>query len=270
MFKTCMKTIKRAVAPIALLTLIGFSPPASAFQPLVTDDTGTQGTGGNQLELSFNQYRAMGPAGTDQLLSLPVGYTRGLTETLDVFAGFRYIQIRSSTSWGDASGSGNPSFGAKWRFYENDGSKTSFAIKPEVFFPVSSVGEGSGLGTGKASGNLTLVLTQEVPFGAIHVNAGAGRYRWRDSLTNPDTTTACASISPVWDNAEQWKLALDMGVESASAGDVKIRSRFVELGAIYSPSKELDVALGVLRVSFNQSAQPATQVATAAITWRFR
>lgn len=270
MFKTCIKTVTRAAAPVAVLALIGLSPTAFAFQPLVTDDTGTQGSGGNQLEFSFNQYGAIGSGYADRLRTLPMGYTRGLTETLDVFAGFKYIQIRSNTRNGDASGGGNPSFGAKWRFYENDWSKTSLAIKPEVFFPVGSAAEGRGLGMGKTSGNLTFILTQEVPFGAIHVNAGASRYRWRDSLTNPDTTTARASISPVWDSDEHWKLALDMGVESASAEDDKQRSRFVELGAIYSPTKELDLAVGLLRVYFNQSAQPATQLATAGITWRFR
>lgn len=270
MFKTCIKALKRAAAPIALLALIEFPLPARAFQPLVTDDTATQGPGGNQLEFSFSRYLAMGSGSADQLLSLPVGFTRGLTETLDVFVGSRYIQIRSSTPGDEASGSGNSSLGAKWRFYESDGSKTSFAVKPEIVFPLGAAGEASGLGTGKTSGNLTLVLTQEVPFGAIHVNAGAGRYRFRNSSTNPDTTTARASISPVWDSAEHWKLALDMGVESASAGDVRIGSRFVELGAIYSPGKELDVALGLLRVSFNQSRQPVAQVATVGITWRFR
>lgn len=270
MLKTCMKSTKRAIATMVLLVFSEFSLPVAAFQPLVTDDTGTLGPGANQLEFSFNQYRAIGSGSTDRLLTLPVGCTRGLTETLDVYAGFRYIQIRSSTPGGDASGSGNPAFGAKWRFYENEGSKTSFAIKPEILFPVSSVGEGAGLGTGKTSGNLTLVLTQEAPFGAIHVNAGAGRYRCRDSLMNPDATSRRVSISPVWDAAEQWKLALDMGMESTTAGDLKIGPRFVELGAVYSPNKELDVALGVLRVSFNQSPQPVTQIATAGITWRFR
>ena len=45
------------------------------------------------------------------------------------------------------SGGGNPSFGAKWRFYENEASGSSLAVKPEVVFPVSAGRENSGLGT---------------------------------------------------------------------------------------------------------------------------
>lgn len=265
-----MTSTKRFAAQVALLTFGGFSAPVSAFQPLITDDTGTQGSGGNQLEFSLNEDRAKAAGNIERLRSLPIVYTRGLTETLDVFAGFSYARIRSSTPGGDASGAGNPSFGAKWRFYENEQSKTSFAVKPEVLFPVSTDRESAGLGTGRTSGNLTLILTQEVPFGAIHVNAGVGRDRYRDTSSNPATTTTRASIAPVWDFTEHWKLALDLGTESSRAAGARVRSNFVELGAIYSPGKDLDFALGIQRSSDNDSPRTTTHTATAGITWRFR
>jgi hypothetical protein len=44
---------------ITVVTLAGIalSPTlALAFQPLVTDDTGTQGAGGNQLEFSYSRF----------------------------------------------------------------------------------------------------------------------------------------------------------------------------------------------------------------------
>lgn len=266
---TSMKSTRHLAAQAALVTLAGLSVPASAFQPLVTDDTGTQGSGGNQLEFSLNEDRAKFAGNIERLRTLPIVYTRGLSEALDVFAGLSYARIRSSTSVGDASGDGNPSFGAKWRFYENEQSNTSLALKPEVLFPVSAGREGAGLGTGKTSGNLTLVLTQEVPFGAIHINAGVGRERYRDTLSNPDTATTRASIAPVWDVSDQWKLAFDLGTQSARAAGVKARSNFAELGAIYSPNSDLDFALGIVRTSDNNDPR-TTHTATAGITWRFR
>ena len=262
--------IKRLAAQAALLILAGFAVPAPAVQPLITDDTGTQGSGGNQLEFLINEDRAEAAGNVVRLRALPVVYTRGLTETLDVFAGFTYARIRSGTHGADASGHGNRSFGVKWRFDENKGSKTSFAVKPEVLFPVSAGRESAGLGTGRVSGNLALMLTQEVPFGAIHLNAGVGRDRYRDTSNNPDTTTTRASIAPVWDIANRWKLALDFGTESAHAQGARLRSHFVELGAIYSPGRELDFALGILRSSDNDSPRTKKQTATAGITWRFR
>jgi len=264
-----LKSTKWFAARVALLALAGFSVPASAFQPLITDNTGTQGSGGSQLEFSFNEDSEKESGNIERLRTLPIVYTRGLTERLEVFAGFSYARIRSNTPGGDASGGGNPSFGAKWRFYENEESKTSFAVKPEVLSPVSADREGAGLGAGKTSGHLTFILTQEVPFGAIHINAGVGRDRYRDTLNNPDTTTTRASIAPVWDLDDQWKLALDLGTESAHAGGAKLRSDYVGLGAIYSPSKDLDFALGILRSSDNDSPRTTKHTATAGITWRF-
>ncbi len=135
--------------------------------------------------------------------------------------------------------------------------------------PVSAGRESSGLGTGKTSGNLTLILTQEVPFGAVHVNAGVGRDRFRNTDDNPNTTYRRASLAPVWDVSEEWKLALDMGVEYAKAAGNTLRSRFVELGAIYSPNKDLDLAVGVIRNSDDDNPRSTTHSMTVGATWRF-
>ena len=265
-----MTSKKYFLTPLALLILAGISLPASSFQPLITDDTGTQGAGGNQLELSLGQERTKVSGETERAQTLPVVYTRGLTDTVDVFAGFSFARIRPDAAGGDVNGNGNPSMGAKWRFYENEETGSSFAIKPELVLPVSSSREKSGLGTGELSGNLTFILTQEVPFGAVHFNAGIGNERYRDSQANPDATIRRASIAPVWDVSEQWKLALDLGVESSRADGDSVHSKFVEFGAIYSPDKDIDVAFGVIRASDNQSPKSTTHTATAGITWRFQ
>ena len=253
----------------AAVVLAGFPLMASAFQPLVTDDTGTQGDGGNQLEFSFSRDRTSAAGESQRVLTVPVVYTRGLSETLDVFAGYSFARIHSSVAGEEASGSANPSVGAKWRFYENEASGTSLAVKPEFIFPVSAHREEAGLGAGRTSGNLTFILTQEVPFGAVHVNAGVGRERYRDTSANPDVTTRRFSVAPVWDVTEQWKLALDVGVESARAGGATVRSSFAEIGAVYSPDKALDFALGFARASDNDSPKSTTYTATAGVTWRF-
>jgi hypothetical protein len=259
---------RRAVAP--LLLIVGLSSPAFALQPLITDDTGTQGSGGNQLEFSYNEERAKSDGNTDRTRSVPVVYTRGLTDTLDVYFGAGYSWLRPDNSGSNVNGATNPSLGAKWRFYENEESGSSLAIKPEIVFPVSSGREADGLGTGKTSGNLTLIYSQDVPFGAVHVNAAVGRERYRDGETSPDATTSRFSIAPVWDVSEQWKLALDVGTESARAAGDTVRSNYVELGAIYSPGKDLDLAIGLIRARDNESPATTTYTATAGLTWRFQ
>jgi len=258
------------VPSAALLLATGLCLPAFAFQPLITDDTGTQRAGGNQLELSLNRERVEAAGLVDRVSTLPVVYTRGLSDALDVFVGLSHARVRPSATAGDANGNGNPVMGAKWRFYENERSGYSLALKPEILFPVSAGRESAGLGTGRHSGGVTLIFTQEAAFGAVHVNAGAGRERFRDAAINPDTRTTRVSLAPVWDVNAQWKLALDLGSESAHAADASVRSNFLELGAIWAPSKDLDLALGVVRARDDNSPAATTHNVTAGITWRFR
>jgi len=177
MCRTFVGALKHFSPRAILLCLVAHALPGLAYQPLLTDDTGTQGAVGNQLEFSFSEDRAQTAGEIVRVQSLPFVYTRGLSETIDVYAGIGYGRIRSNTAGVVGSGYGNPAIGAKWRFYENEESKTSFALKPEVVFPVSSAREADGLGTGKSSGNLTFILTQKVPSGALHLNAGVGRER---------------------------------------------------------------------------------------------
>lgn len=263
-------SMKRYPAIFAGLLFAFSAPAAFAFQPLITDDTGTQGTGGNQIEFAVNEDRESSAGDTTKTRTLPLVYTRGLSDTLDVYIAASRLRIRSTVPGTDASGSGNPALGAKWRFYENEDSKTSLGLKPEIRLPVSAAKEATGLGTGRTSYGLTLILTQEVPFGAVHANLATGRNRFRDTAANPDASTTHASIAPVWDVSETWKLALDVGSDTETAGGNKTRSNFTEIGAIFSPSKDLDFALGVVRRTDNANPSTTTNSATLGVTWRFK
>ncbi|MGE5387127.1 MAG: transporter, partial [Betaproteobacteria bacterium] len=186
---------------------------AHAFQPLITDDTGTQGSGGNQIEFSLNHDRTTTGVEIARTATFPLVFTHGLTDTLDLFVGASHVRVRPAPSRSATSGGGNPALGLKWRFYENTASQTSLALKPEFALPVSRSGEDAGRGTGRLSYGLTLILTQELPSGAIHANLGSDRSRYRDTTVNPNASVLRASLAPVWDVAEHWKLALDLGVQ---------------------------------------------------------
>jgi hypothetical protein len=256
---------QRATTKKGLLALALVSCQAMAFQPLITDDAGTQGAGGNQIEVSFTGERTKFESSVENQDSLPVVYTRGLTETLDVFVSA--VPARVHRDGDTASGMGNTSVGAKWRFFEEG--DTSLALKPEVFFPVSAGRENAGLGTGKASGALTFIASQDLSFGSVHFNASVGRQRFRDTTASPDATAYKFSLAPVWDVCEQWKLALDLGVESAHAAGQTVNTKFAEIGAIYSPGKDIDLAFGVIRKNDNESPRSTTDSVTVATTFRF-
>lgn len=253
------------VAP--LLLAVGCSN-ALAFQPLVTDDTGTQGKAGNQIEISINQDRREQAGSTATTVLLPGVYTRGLGDSLDIYVTANHTRIRAPGA--DASGSGNPAAGLKWRFYEEESSKTSLGLKPEIRFPVGAAEEAAGLGSGRSSVGVTLILSQEVAFGAVHANLAAGRNRFRNTTVNPDASTFRASIAPVWDVSEEWKLALDLGSETETAAGAKKRSTFAEIGAVFSPSKDLDWAFGLIHRTDNASPRATTTSVTLGLTWRFK
>jgi hypothetical protein len=256
--------------PAVLLAVAMFTELASALQPLITDDTGTQGQGGNQLEVSLNPSRITSSGVADRIVGLPAAYTRGVTDTLDVYAGVSWLHLRPGAGDGDAGGAGNPTIGTKWRFLDSTANGTSAAGKLELLLPVSSSAEAAGLGSASMGGNLTFIVTQEVPFGAIHVNAGAGRLRYRAAGNHPDATPMRLSAAPVWQLDTQWRLALDLGAQWVKSSEQRVRTGFVELGAIWSPDDNMDLALGVIRTADNQNPQTSALAATAGLTWRFK
>jgi hypothetical protein len=158
--------------------------------------------------------------------------------------------------------------GVKWRFYETE-NKTSLAVKPIYVAPLASDEEAEGLGTGKASHQISLILTQEMPWGAVHANLLGGRNVYRDQVANEDEKVRHFSVAPVWDVAEEWKLAVDLGGERVISTSQTTRVRFAELGAIYSPNPNLDLALGLISAK-DRDSDVITRSATAGATWRFK
>ena len=115
---------------------------------------------------------------------------------------------------------------------------------------------------------MTLIATQEVPFGAIHLNAQMGRDRFRNAQDNERHQRL--SVASVWDVSVSFKLALDLGQQTVRRQEgAALRSRFVEIGTIYSPSKSQDWALGLIRSSDNDSPQSTSNTLTGGWTLRF-
>lgn len=257
-------------APLVLVTIGGFPLPAAAFHPFVTDDTGTQGLAGNQLELAVGRERTSVPGSDDDSRSLPIVYARGLGETLDVYAGTQYDWIRAGSASGGARGVDTASVGLKWRVHEDQTQGISLAVKPEMRLPVASGRADTGFGNRAPSGSLTFIVTQELAFGALHFNVGASAERYRDPAANPNTITTQVSLAPVWHPGPRWKVGLDLGAAFERAGRATVRTDFVGLGAVFSHGVNLDFTLGVFRSTYRAEPSTTTRTATAGISWRFQ
>jgi hypothetical protein len=243
--------------------------PAAALQPLVTDDTETQERGGNQLEISVQRERLRSPADRTTALSLPLVYTRGLTESFEAYIELRRERLRSSAADKSARGNGNPAVGFKWRFWENEAQEFSLALKPELQFGVSREAERHDLGNGRAGYAATLIASKETSFGAIHANASVNRmgYDLVETRTSNRRTLYRLSVAPVVTLSPAWKAAIDVGVTTNPDRARRARMGYVELGAIWSPHDDVELAFGIIRQIGD--GEPTSQTLSAGLTWRF-
>lgn len=240
--------------------------PLHAMQPLITDDTGTQGIGVQQIEMAAARARqATGPA-RQTGDNLSATYTYGIADTVDVYVASTYLRMQADGS--RVSGWGNTALGLKWRLYENEATGTSLGIKPELQAPVSSAGEGRGLGDGRSSGQVTLLLSQQLPFGALHANYAWGRQRDIDPPAGAINRRLSTAL--VWNIAEDWKLAADVGLQQRQGRDAtRQRTRYAELGVVYSLSPRWDLAAGLIRARGDQQPAVRTTTGTLGITGHF-
>ena len=251
------------------------SSPAWSYQPLVTDDTGTQGAGGNQIEVSYGHQRdtVNGVSGETITRTVPLVFTRGVTDTLDLYVGATRQRIHTDDGAGTTgaeTGWGNVAIGAKWRIYENEASKLSLGLKPEVQFAVSDGEEARGLGAGRTSYGMTFIATRETAFGAVHFNLAANRVNYslqanQDALRSDQYRV---SVAPVWQATEKLKLALDLGVRTNPDVTRDPWMGYVEAGLVYSPRDDFDLALGVIH-NTNDGNANTTQMLVG-LTWRFK
>ena len=246
-----------------------YAPSAVAFQPLITDDTGTQGTGGNQVEIALNQIEFTSLGVTTRTRSIPFTLTRGITDSVDAYAGISYNRITSDDPSAEARGLGNPLLGLKWRMYESEERKFSIGFKPEIQVGTSQADEARGLGIGRTGFASSLILTQETGFGAVHVNYAFARVNYALELNKTALRSNIhrLSMAPVFEIGA-WKLAVDVGIATNPDRSERAASGYAELGAIWSPSTDLDLALGVARTVGD--GEPRSYALTVGLTWRFR
>jgi len=232
---------------------------AYAYQPLITDDTGTQGAGGSQVELSWDHEQAdIGRihARTD---SANLTLTHGFADNFDLAVGMPWV--RTDIADHNESGAGNVDLFAKWRLFEGD-QGLSLALKPEVVFPVSASAERKGLGDHGTAYDLSLLLTQPTAFGRVDFNLGTGHYDNRGRGDNDNTFHA--SVAPGWQVTPNTRLALDLGLDHSS--EDSDTSEYALMGVVYSPNKAIDLDAGIRKI-FSDSNLDDDWATSIGLTW---
>lgn len=241
--------MKKHVMAAALLCC---TAPAYAAHPLVTDDTGTQGAGGWQVEcttgFSSNRENDGGIRIKERETEAAMVVSYGISEGIDIVAGLPYLwyQVKENQLvTADESGIGDMTLELKWRFCENEKNGFSLALKPGISLPTGDADK--GLGTGRVTGGAVLIATKE--FGPLTLHANAGYHR--NAYELDEDSSSCnkdiwnASFAGEYAVSDKLRAIADIGIETAEERGSRTHPAFLVGGLIYSVTEDFDFDLGI-------------------------
>jgi Putative MetA-pathway of phenol degradation len=246
--------ITTRIACIVMLFLAGpWSLAARGAHPLLTEDTGTQGAGHAQLELTHDLSYTKDESTNTREQRINAVLSIGLADNLDVIATLPHERLTDRLAATDATvkGFSDMEIAAKWRFY--DEGPLSFALRPGLGLPTGDDDE--GLSTGHASPSLFAVMTYADDPWAFHVHLGYTRHIHDGS--DERNHIYHASVAAEYRLGESLRLVGDASFESntARAGHPNVGS--MVLGLVYSITRNLDFDLGYRRGLTHPAADSA-------------
>ncbi len=253
-----------------LFTIWISTGPAHAAHPLITDDTGTQGKGKSQIELSSQwsfDKEMDDSSGTSVTTKSRQGevkaqFAYGVIESADLILGVPYQWKKTETdneTTSNVNGFADLSLEVKWRFYEKDG--LSFAFKPGVTLPAGD--KEKDLGTGRATGTFFFITTKDWEFWTVHANLG---YKRNENNLDQREDIWHASVAGEWKVVKDLRIVANIGAERNPDKTSRTNPAFALGGFIYALSKDIDISIG-LKGGLNEAEMDYTVL--GGITLRF-
>ncbi len=257
----------RLVRPVLLVWLIvSYGADALAALPMLTDDTGTQGTGKFQMEVAGeydrDQERFFGITTRESDYGIAAIFTAGVSENIDLAVGSTYFWNSSRDDLGHSSrvdGVGDTALVAKWRIPLEGG--ISLALKPFVTLP--SGNDEKFLGSGKVDYGVFFITSVEKEPWAVHFNLGYTRNLNTIGERN-DLWRVSAAV--VYSVSAHWKVCADLGLQTNTDRTSETEPAYILAGFIYAPAENLELSLGIKQGLNNQTVDLAV---IPGITWRF-
>ena len=260
MHKTLFRNPSLCVS-VGLLGMLCFATSGFASHPLISDDTGTMGTGNAQLELNGEYDHDKEDGVTTKTTEGSAHLTYGLNESIDLVGSFPYQYAKTEEAGANTTEDGiaDISFEVKWRFYERG--DFSLALKPGFSLPTGD--DDKGLGNGKSTHSLFFLASNETDLLAFHLNLGYTRNR-----------NTGADEKDIWHASLASSLALterlvgvaNIGIESNPDKLTDTDPAFLLAGLVYTLSDEFDLDCGV-KYGLND---PETDYSIlTGITWKF-
>jgi hypothetical protein len=208
--------------------------------PMLTEDTGTQGTGNAELELGYSW---ADDAGNRSFLFQPQ-LSYGATPTLDLIVQPSWY---SNDIAGDhVQGAGDTNLDFKWRFLGHD--PYSLALRAGVTVATSQ--HDIGLPDGRIAEHVVLVGTYDAAPLTIDANLGYAH--------NPDVVDLRANLyhlsaAALYAASDRLSLVVDVDVDSNADAAKSSNPAVALVGAIYTCRPGLDIDVGY-RAGLNSAA----------------
>jgi hypothetical protein len=218
-------------ALVALLA-IALAAPAFAGHPMLTEDTGTQGTGNAELELGYSWANGDG----DRTFVFQPQLSYGVSTSVDLIVQPSWIDDNERGTPANR-GFGDTALDAKWRFWGAD--PLSLGVRAGVTAATSA--SGLGLPDGKTSEHAMLVATWDAAPLTVDANLGVALY---PDVPGQRQHTYHASAAATYARSERLSFVLDLDLDS---NPEPTRSQWPAVGlvgVIYTLRSGLDVDLG--------------------------
>jgi hypothetical protein len=219
--------------------------PAFAAHPLITDDTGTQGTGKVQVEITgeYSMDKELAAGVTEKTRGGKFGatVTVGVHERVDLVFGIPYelySEHENGTLAGRESGPGDANFDVKWRFFDKNG--WSLAAKPGIALPTGD--DKRGLGNGRAGYKFFLIGTKEMSPWAFHVNLG---YIRNENKIGDEKNLWHTSAAAEFEVVKNLKIVANVGAERNADVNDNTPPVFALGGLIYQFSESFSIDGGI-------------------------
>ena len=247
--------------PVVFFTVLSCATAAFAAHPLITDDTGTMGTGKAQLEMNGEYGHEKEDGVTTKTTQGDACFSYGLGEAVDLVIDLPYLHSREKSEDGTVSENGfsDTAIEIKWRFFEHE--DLSLAIKPGLTLPTGN--DEKGLGAGKATYSLFFVASQEMDPWAFHLNLG---YIKNENTLDEEKDLWHASIASTVALTEDLTAVANLGVESNTDKLASTDPAFFLAGLVYALSEEFDLDCGI-KYGLNDPETDYTVL--AGVTWKF-
>jgi len=233
----------------AIVIMIFMTGTAFGAHPLVTDDTGTNGKGKFQSELtgefSYDKEKTDGIKAKEKGYEAGVAVSAGILDTLDIVCGIPYQWNRTEEDGAivsDEDGISDIGMELKWRFFEQNG--FSLALKPGITIPTGD--EKKGLGTGRVCYGTSFIATKEIDPFSFHLNLGYthNEFKLKADRDSNEADIWHVSVAGTYDVIENLQLVANLGVERNPDKESSTDPAFALIGLIYSVTPDLDIDLG--------------------------